>query len=122
MKCLDTYILWEFVTGNKKYLQYFEKDFMIPEMILAEFYGVLLREFNEATAEYWLGKFRPYASPCGLGTLVHGIRFKRRHSKVNFSLFDVIGYTCALENNMLFVTGDKEFKNFPGVEFVPKNN
>src|SRR3989344_8125946 len=103
MKCLDTYILWEFVTGNKKYLHYFEEDFIIPEMILAEFYGVLLREYNETTADYWLEKFHPYTSPCQLSLFIQAIKFKRKKSGTNISFFDSVGYMFALEQNIPFV-------------------
>src|SRR3989338_1901532 len=120
IKCLDTYVLWEYVTGNEKYKNYFEKDFIIPELTLAEFYGVLLREFNEKTALYWVEQFQSYSESCSLHIFLSAIQFKQKYSKQNISFFDAIGYMFAQEQGIPFVTGDKEFRDLTGVEFVPK--
>ncbi len=40
-------------------------------------------------------------------------------SKKNaLSYADAIGYVCALENNLVFVTGDDAFKGLKGVKFL----
>ena len=36
----------------------------------------------------------------------------------NFSFFDCVGYVFAIENNIKFITGDREFQSMEGVEFV----
>ncbi len=43
---------------------------------------------------------------------------KRRENKRNISYADCIGYCFARQNGLLFLTGDKEFEDLPGVEFV----
>ncbi len=40
------------------------------------------------------------------------------HYKQEVSYVDAMGYILTLENNLLFVTGDKEFKNISHVEWV----
>ena len=46
--------------------------------------------------------------------------FKVDNAKKNVSFFDAVGYIYSRENRLLFVTGDKEFKNLEGVEFITK--
>ena len=46
---------------------------------------------------------------------------KRKELKekgLNISYIDAIGYTISLERGIKFLTGDKEFKNLPNVEFI----
>ena len=46
------------------------------------------------------------------------MKIRRENRKKNLSYADCLGYAFALENNRLFLTGDKEFKDMKGVEFV----
>lgn len=119
VKFLDTYVLCEILQGNEKYFAYIDEDFVILDLILVEFYWVILREYNEATARYWLSKLQLNSFPCSLDLMAKAM-INRRKLKRNLSFFDAVGYTYAQEKNILFVTGDKEFKTLPGVEFVPK--
>jgi predicted nucleic acid-binding protein len=43
---------------------------------------------------------------------------KQRENKRELSYTDCIGYSFARMHNLLFLTGDSQFKDFPGVEFV----
>ncbi len=120
VKFLDTYALWEILSGNSKFTHYFEEDFVINDLILAEFYGIILREFNEQTANYWALKLRSYSQQVSISTLIKAVKFRRSNPKKNLSFFDAVGYIFARENNYIFVTGDKEFEHLQGVEFVKK--
>jgi predicted nucleic acid-binding protein len=46
------------------------------------------------------------------------MKFRIENRKQNLSFFDCAGYVFAMENGMTFVTGDREFRNMKGVEFV----
>lgn len=118
-KFLDTYVLCEILNGNKDYFRYLSDDFVVNDVTLAEFYWVILRTFNEATAEFWLRQLQPYSLSYDLFALVKAMRFRKKYAPNNFSFFDSVGYTFAQDNRMVFVTGDKEFKDFANVEFVP---
>jgi len=52
--------------------------------------------------------------------MLKAVRFRIDHKKENLSFFDCIGYIFTQENNMAFDTGDKDFKNKEGVEFIKK--
>ena len=77
-----------------------------------------LRNYNEQTAQYLFKKFEAYLKPVDVKILIKAVKFRQENKKENLSFFDCVGYVYALENNMNFVTGDKEFKNKDNVEFV----
>ena len=51
-------------------------------------------------------------------TLKEAIQFRKTLKKRRLSYADCIGYIYAKRHGMKFLTGDKEFENLPGVEFV----
>ncbi len=120
LKYFDTYVLWEISRGNEKFSKYNDEEFIISHLTLAEFYGVLLRDYNEATANYWLKKLLGNTRQVPLQILIKATKFRQLHKKQDVSFFDAVGYTFAQENKIPFVTGDKEFKDMPGVEFIQK--
>ena len=117
MKCLDTYALIEIHDENPNFMSYLNQEIIIPELIMAEFYSIILREHNEKTANYLLEKFKAFLAPVNLNTLIKAVKYRQEKKKQNLSFFDCVGYVFALENNMKFVTGDKEFEHLPNVEF-----
>ena len=120
LKYLDTYALVEVSRGNQKFSKYSQEEFITSDITLAEFYGVLLREFNEKTAEYWLHKLRPYSEEVYLDVLIKAVTLKRQLKETKLSFFDAVGYIFSKERGAVFVTGDEDFKNMNNVEFVKK--
>ena len=120
IKCLDTYALVEIFFGNKKFINYLNAKFVITDITLVEFYGVLLREEGESEADYWFKKLEQYAISVNKNILKESVKFKFENRKTNISFFDAVGYIYSLYNNYMFVTGDKKFENFKCVEFIKK--
>lgn len=118
VKCLDTYALIEISNGNSNFEKYLSKDIIITELTLIEFYAVILRKYNEQTAEYWFRKLEQYSIKVNKEILKQAIKFRYQNKKTNISFFDAVGYAYSLFRNCKFVTGDKEFKNMKNVEFV----
>ena len=118
MRCLDTYALAEISKGNPKFSKYMDEDFVIADITLAEFYGIILREYDERTADYWLKKLSPYSKQVSKEILIEAIKFRNENKKKNLSFFDCVGYIFAVKNKFKFLTGDKEFENLADVEFV----
>ena len=115
---LDTYALVEIHNNNPSYREIASKQFIIPELILAEFYGIILRRHNKETADYWIKKIRPYTEKTNFHIFINAVLYRQKHNKEKLSLFDCVGYCSALENNSTFVTGDKAFRNKPHVKFI----
>ena len=119
-RCMDTYALVEIAEGNPKFAKYLNAQFVITDVNLAEFFGVLLRDKDQETAEFWYRTFETYAVPADKALLIEAVKFRYEHRKADISFFDAVGYTFAIKHGYLFVTGDKEFEKFGGVEFVKK--
>lgn len=118
--CLDTYALIEIAQANPKFTFLFKEDFIIPSTTLAEFYGVLLRNKGKDEAEIWVEKLSGAATGTPLSIMLRAQSFRFIHKQRNISFFDGVGYCFAQENNMFFVTGDKEFKELKGVRYITK--
>ena len=119
-KCLDTYALIEISNGNSKFVGYLDSDFVITDLTLVEFYSVILREYNEQTADYWFKKLEQYSVSVEKSILKEAVKFRYENRKSNISFFDAVGYIFSIKKGYLFVTGDKEFENFKNVEFKKK--
>lgn len=117
---LDTYILVEISLDNPKFQRFFNAEFVINDLTLAEFYHVLLRNADEKTADLWFDKLSPHSRPVSREILKEAVKFRRQNRKKELSFFDATGYIFALKNGLKFVTGDKEFEHLPNVEFVKK--
>jgi len=120
MYCLDTYALMELAEGNKKFAFLLEEDFVIPSTTLAEFSWVLLREKGEEVKKHWIDKLFGFSQNADVKTMIKAQEFRYSNKKKDLSFFDCVGYIFSLENNSIFVTGDKEFENLKNVKYVKK--
>ena len=120
IRCLDTYALVEISNGNREFVKYLDLDFVITDVTLAEFYGAILRNYDVRTADYWFKKLESYSVGVDKFIFMEAVKFRYKHRKSKISFFDAVGYIFSLENGYLFVTGDKEFENFEGVDFKKK--
>lgn len=118
MYCLDTYALIEMRLENPAYAKYLSCDIIIPEPVLAEYYYVLYRQLDRSTADKWFEKLKVYRTPTSVKNWIDALIYRHEHKRQNLSVFDCIGYIYSLDNGYTFVTGDKEFKNKKGVEYV----
>jgi len=120
INCLDTYALIEITLGNKKFEKFTKQDFVITDITLAEFYGVLLRNEGDTVANYWYKNLESYSVSTGKEVFISAIRFRQEHRKKKISFFDAVGYVYATTHDMKFVTGDKAFEDFDSVVFEKK--
>ena len=120
MKCLDTYALVEIHEQNPKFLSLLNEDIVITDVTMAEFYMILYREHDNITADYWHRKLQTFCQPVPRNILIKAVQLRVDARKQDLSFFDCVGYTFALENNMDFVTGDKEFEKMKNVQFMKK--
>ena len=117
---LDTYALIEIIHGNENYIFLNEKvGFITTKLNLFELYYYCLRIYDENTAENYFEKFISYVLVYENEIIFkEAAKMKFKHKKAKLSLVDCIGYIIAKQNNILFVTGDKEFEKMPNVKFV----
>ncbi len=115
---LDTYALIEIIKGNNNYKKYLDAELYTTIFNLYELYYNLLRDYNEEYAKEMYNKFYTLLIEIKNEYIFLASKFKLDNKKSDISYTDALGYIIAKENDMKFLTGDKEFKNFPNVEFV----
>ncbi|MBL7148226.1 MAG: PIN domain-containing protein [Nanoarchaeota archaeon] len=115
---LDTYALIEIVKGNKNYQKFLDSEIFISIFNLYEFHFSLLRDYNEQTAKKFFNQFKNKVLKIKDEYIFGASKFKLQNRKQKLSYADCLGYMMALNNNMKFLTGDKEFENLKNVEFV----
>jgi len=116
---LDTYAMYEIITGNREYKRYTSGVALITTKLnLMELYYGLLNKYNKKVAETSYQAFNEYAIEIDDETIKKAMEFKLANKEKNLSYVDCIGYTIAQQRNIRFLTGDKEFKDMPEVEYV----
>ena len=118
MRCLDAYALVEIHNGNPLFIGLLNEEAVITDVTMAEFYGHLYKKHNAATADYWHRKLSFICKNVPRDTLIKATKFRIDRKEKNLSFSDCVGYVFAAENGMRFVTGDREFRQMQGVEFV----
>jgi len=115
----DTYALFEIFKGNKNYLNYISDiGIVTTKLNLMELYYGLFVEFGINVAEFYYNKYKEFCADASDNTIKAAMQFKAQHKKRNLSYVDCVGYAFANEMKIKFLTGDKEFKDMPNVEFV----
>jgi uncharacterized protein len=116
----DTYAIIELIKGNIKYEHL--KDFPIITSImnLAETYYALLLSNGKETADTIVASLDLNFLEITPEIVLDAALFRFQNKKQELSYIDSLGYILALKNNLLFLTGDKQFKYLESVEFISK--
>lgn len=116
----DSYAVIETIKGNSNFNPYLDDEVIITTFNLIEIYFSALKDLGEVTAEKIYQQYSPSVTEVPDNVLKKAMKYKLKNKNKNFSYTDCIGYAYATENNLLFLTGDKEFENLKNVEFVKK--
>lgn len=116
---LDTYAIIEFLRGNKNYQSLLnEETFLTSTNNLSEFKYYLLKENLDKDSKKIISDLGLSFIEITPEVAVEAADFRYKHKKKKLSFIDCLGYLTALKNNLVFLTGDKEFENFQNVRFV----
>jgi predicted nucleic acid-binding protein len=115
----DTYAFFEMIHGNPNYDNY-KKDIAIitTKLNLMELHYGLLLSFGKEIADYYFDFYSKFAVEIPNDIIKLANYFKKVMKNRNVSYIDCIGYTLAKSRNILFLTGDKQFRDLDNVEFV----
>lgn len=114
MYFFDSYAIFEIFNKNPAYEKYANEEITTSVLNIAEIhYGFLKQGEPEKSALIVarLAEFSP-------ALVKQAMEFRFRHKRQKLSMVDCIGYMIAKEMRIPFLTGDKEFKGLPNVEFV----
>jgi predicted nucleic acid-binding protein len=115
---LDTYAIIEIIKENKNYKKFYETLNFTSIMNLLEVHYIISRNFDEKKADLIIEKLKKIILEPLIEDVKEASRFRLKNSKNKFSYIDCLGYAIALNREMKFLTGDKEFEKMKNVEFV----
>lgn len=115
----DTYALFEILHENENYLKY-SKDISIitTKLNLMELHYALLRLYDEEKAEEAFDFYNKFCIDFDDEDIKETNKFRLKNKTKKLSYIDSLGYILARKLNAKFLTGDNQFKNLEGVEFV----
>jgi len=118
----DTYALVEILRGSSAYERYAGEELVTSEFNLLELAYALTRDYGREKAVEVLRIVQAFV------TIVQptdedyaeasALRIELKKQDKNLSLIDALGYVLAKRLRILFLTGDREFKDLDNVEYV----
>lgn len=115
----DTYALIEYINANKRFKKYFQESPGITTRLnLMELYYAMLKDISKEKAEMAYDSFLPLTAEVEDETIKKAMKLRLKEKAKKISYVDAIGYQIALEKNIKFLTGDKQFREMKNVQFV----
>lgn len=118
----DSYAIIEFLDKNQKYREYFtEHQGVLTILNLMEVSYSLQKHFGFKSTVEHLEPFLPFVVNFDLSDVDAAMKLRlalERNEKLNISYVDALGYHLAKKYRVLFLTGDRHFKDLDNVEFV----
>ena len=113
----DSFAIIEILKSSDNYRKYLDSEFVTTKLNIFEVYYKILKVSQE-DADVFLKKFVSKAVDFDDAVISEACKFRLQNKEKNLSMTDCIGYAVALKAGVKFLTGDKEFKGMPNVEFV----
>jgi len=114
----DSYAIIEVLGENPAYRQYSSEKFNTTSLNLAEvYYAYLLRGKEKQLLELF-EEMDFNLIPFSTVEAFSAMQFRFDNKKRNLSFIDALGYTLAKSLGLPFLTGDKQFREIGGVEWV----
>jgi predicted nucleic acid-binding protein len=118
----DSYAIIEFLDKNQNYKEYFtEHKGILTALNLMEVSYSLQKHLGFKSTEKYLEPFLPYVVTFDLFYVDAAMKLRLalgKEKKLNISYVDAVGYYLAKKHNVLFLTGDEQFKALDNVKFV----
>lgn len=113
----DTYAIIELLMRNPQYKKYETFPLVCTILNKIEVGWWALKNYDEKLAQILTASL---SNPVEItdDLILEALRIRKQHNKRDISYADAIGYAFALKNNLIFLTGDKQFKDLPKVEYV----
>ncbi len=115
----DSYAIIEYLNDNPRFIHYFEEhNGVITVFNQVEVFYSVLHDANQEKAECVFDGLNPLVTDVTKEVIREAMLFRLQNKRRRFSYADCIGYHVAKRRGIKFLTGDNQFKDFPGVEFV----
>lgn len=113
----DNYALIEIIEGNQNYEAYLDSEVIINNFIFSELCYVLFRD-KYHNAKNYIDKYSKHIVSVKPEWIEEAMKFRLLWKDRNVSITDCVSFIMAKKLGIKFLTGDKEFKEVDGVEFV----
>ncbi|MBI4918299.1 PIN domain-containing protein [archaeon] len=113
----DSYAIIELLSRNPNYQKYLDFHLVTTFLNKIEVCWWALTRHNYNFADAVLVSLSKTVSVSD-EIVKEALLFRKQNKKKDLSYADSIGYVFARKNNLLFLTGDQQFKELPGVEYV----
>ena len=114
----DTYAIIEIIRGNSSYAQYLDSEIIINDFIFAELCYNLIKEKGMEKSSLLIDRYIGFVLNVPPKIIKDAMLFRFENRKKDLSMADCISYLQSKDLNVKFLTGDKEFRDLPNVEFV----
>ena len=118
MYFFDTYAIVEISESNPSYENFNNFKITTSIMNIGELYNIILREKGKLKADEWFANFNCELLEISPDVMIKSVYFRHINKNKNISSTDAVGYILAQENNLKFLTGDRQFEDVHNVEFV----
>ena len=115
---LDTYALIEIVKENQNYKRFQNTLNVTSLMNLLEIHYIISSSFGTKKVDIIIDRLKEILISAKIEDVREASVFRIKNVKKKFSYIDCLGYSIAKNRGLKFVTGDNQFKDFSGVEFV----
>ncbi len=114
----DTYAIIEVIKRSESYKSFKDYSIITNMLNLTETCYYICENFGPEKVEEIISTLNLSIISMTKSTAIQASKFRFENKKLRLSYADCIGYFCAEENGLKFLTGDDGFKNFNNVEFV----
>lgn len=117
----DSYALIEIYEKNISYKKYAKANTVTSYFQVYEVYHSLIKNgySHEEVNDFFIF-LQNLCIELDFDWIPKSVKFRNKYKKRDLSYADCLGYVIAKQLNIKFLTGDKEFKDLPNVEFVKK--
>ena len=114
----DSYALIELIKGNPRYIPYIDAEVVITVFNLVEVCYSVYVDYGKEKALQVYDQFKEYVCDVDSEIVLDAITLRKGQKRRDLSYTDCIGYSFAKRHDLLFLTGDEQFRTFEKVEFV----
>ena len=114
----DSYAIIALAEDSPSYTRFHTIQIITSILNVGEIYQITLKKYSKEKADNWFKDINFELLEITPEIIINAIYFRHINKKKNLSLTDAVGYTLSLKHNLKFLTGDKQFKELPNIEYV----
>ncbi len=114
----DSYALVELYQQSENYKKYKKVGIVTSYFHLYEMYYILKKSYDERQIKEFFEFMQGFCVILNFDWIKLATEFRFKYKKRDLSYADCLGYIISKDLDIKFLTGDRQFKDLPNVEFV----